>query len=637
MTTSPDITHQIPFDLPAAKVAVNFQSSGIRYDVSIGGVPFLLAPNDENPYTRTTVEYRKQQFDNSTEPGEQSLSQWWTRSQDSWHRGGGIIFYEPGSDELTRNRFSTSFNIDPWTRGRVSLVKSVAIPTNLTVSSSQAASVCGAVVGGVNFIYALVNGALKKYDGTTLTDFTGESGAVTGPIVAGNKIVVGTSTGTQTGDLSGTAVSNAHTNATATVTPYFVKNRLILATGTKLYETTIAGQDLTTLTALITHPASDWIWSSVAEAPAAILASGYSNGVSSIYKFTLKDTGTFGSNPTLNNGVVVASFPPGEEVHSIYVYLGTYVAIGTSKGVRIGIVDANGDITYGPIIVPTTNPVRAFNARDRFVYAGITNGMPDGNSGIARIDLSEQIGDGTLRFAWAYDVSCAVTGQVTSVAFLGTSDRVAFGVNDRGVFLQSATAYVASGYLNTGRIRFATTEPKVFSLAKVRSSITSTATISLGTVSESGVLTSLLNMTAGFDDNEDISLGTISETTLPFTELRLTLNASGDTLVTPVLEALQVKGLPQPSIQRRIEFPLLCMDHEEDTQRARFGYRGAAYDRIAALEDLEDSRAVVVIDDSRTGESFAGRIEQIRFVNIQPPDKNQPNFGGRVNVVVTKL
>jgi hypothetical protein len=69
-----------------------WQNTSESYDVAIGGQPFFYAISDQRPYIRQTAPYRKDQFDNGAEPGEQSLTGWWIRSQSSFHGGEGIKF-----------------------------------------------------------------------------------------------------------------------------------------------------------------------------------------------------------------------------------------------------------------------------------------------------------------------------------------------------------------------------------------------------------------------------------------------------------------------------------------------------------------------------------------------------------------
>jgi hypothetical protein len=100
-----------------------WQNTDVAYDVAIGGMPFIYAINDEYPYIRQTAPFRKEQFDNQTEPGEQSLYGWWIRSQSSFHEGAGITFYDPAliPGEGTF-RFAESKGVDVWTEGEVTLL-----------------------------------------------------------------------------------------------------------------------------------------------------------------------------------------------------------------------------------------------------------------------------------------------------------------------------------------------------------------------------------------------------------------------------------------------------------------------------------------------------------------------------------
>jgi hypothetical protein len=90
-------------------------------------LPFFLAIKDDQPYVRETNDYKREQVDTSPDPGEQTLSQWWVRDVDSWHRGAGITYYEPGADSTTRNRVASAVGVDVWTRGQATLLKKTAL------------------------------------------------------------------------------------------------------------------------------------------------------------------------------------------------------------------------------------------------------------------------------------------------------------------------------------------------------------------------------------------------------------------------------------------------------------------------------------------------------------------------------
>ena len=98
MTTPHDITEDFQYDVSYTSTTPSFELTDTAYDVVIDDIPFIINVSNQNPYRRETAQYRKDQFDNSAEPGEQSLTGWWLRSQTSWHNGAGIEYYEPGTD-----------------------------------------------------------------------------------------------------------------------------------------------------------------------------------------------------------------------------------------------------------------------------------------------------------------------------------------------------------------------------------------------------------------------------------------------------------------------------------------------------------------------------------------------------------
>jgi hypothetical protein len=119
-----DITEGIPYVLSNPAGATNYSSTGEAYDIAIAGLPFFLLNSDDAPYRRVTAQYRKQQIDQSREPGEQTLTGWWLRSQSSFHYGQGIKFFEPIQDESLRFQYTESKGVDVWTKGQATLLKS---------------------------------------------------------------------------------------------------------------------------------------------------------------------------------------------------------------------------------------------------------------------------------------------------------------------------------------------------------------------------------------------------------------------------------------------------------------------------------------------------------------------------------
>ena len=121
-----DITEDFVYDLAvSAETANNYQLSDISFDIAVNNMPFFIAATDEQPYRRESAPSKREQIDQTTEPGEQSFTGWWFRSQSSFHLGAGAKFFEPVQDETLRFRFQDSEGVDVWTRGEISLLKDV--------------------------------------------------------------------------------------------------------------------------------------------------------------------------------------------------------------------------------------------------------------------------------------------------------------------------------------------------------------------------------------------------------------------------------------------------------------------------------------------------------------------------------
>ena len=121
-------TRAIATDIGIVSDGAVWQNTDINYDVAIGGLPFIYAISDARPYIRQTAPFRKDQFDNQTEPGEQSLTGWWIRSQSSFHGGTGIVYFDPQtSDPFGHYRFADSKGVDVFKQGEVTLLNNVDV------------------------------------------------------------------------------------------------------------------------------------------------------------------------------------------------------------------------------------------------------------------------------------------------------------------------------------------------------------------------------------------------------------------------------------------------------------------------------------------------------------------------------
>lgn len=436
-----NITESIPLNIGNPGTTGFWTNRAETYDVAVGGMPFFMAPTDTYPYQRETAPYRKDQFDSSTEPGEQSLTGWWIRSQQSFHSGDGVNFYEPGTNDTTaHNRFADSKGVNVWNKGEVTLLKtcnpghittedlepnkrpwqslrSIEWGTNKGVLMHDGYDVDKINVNGVETHFINYNAGTDKPvyaicdDGTTAYWITNTATKKT----VYKKPLTGDYT-TAPGDIT-TMFDDTGTISNAVMD--YVKDRIIMCADNKVYE--FAANAVSPFpTPVYTHPVASHVYTSIAASGPAIYVAGYNGIQSTIQKFTLS---TSGAMPVLNFAVTAAEMPVGEIVYKIYYYLG-YMMIGTNKGVRVASVnETDGSLLYGPLIVETVQPVYDFAARDRFVWCAASVA---GEPGTIRIDLSNQVE--TLRFAWANDVYY-VSGQgrqTTACAFIDGTSRLAF-------------------------------------------------------------------------------------------------------------------------------------------------------------------------------------------------------------------
>jgi hypothetical protein len=407
-------------------------------------MPFIYAISDARPYIRQTAPFRKEQFDNQTEPGEQSLTGWWIRSQQSFHGGDGITFYEPAqtaANSPAHFRYADSKGVNVWEQGQVTLLNNVNtghITTgsidskgrpNQHLRSIQWSGNDGILLRDQYDVDKITtDGTVTHFidyaagtdypvhaicdDGTYAYWITNVLASGTPRLRIYKKLLTGAS---GSGDVL--MISDNGVTVTNAVMEY-VKDRIVMCINNKIYEIPTSASTLPS--PVYTHSDTDVIFTSITASGPAIYVTGYSGIQSSILKFTLSTAGVM---PTLTSGITAAEMPVGEVIHRIYYYLG-YMVIGTNKGIRVATVsDQDGSVSYGPLIVETSQPVYDFAARDHYVWCA--TGVA-GEPGIIRIDLSLEIEP--LRFAYANDIYYGgISGRATTAcAFAGETDQLVF-------------------------------------------------------------------------------------------------------------------------------------------------------------------------------------------------------------------
>jgi hypothetical protein len=675
MTVNNNISEEFQYDISYNAGGTNFDLTDVAYDVSFNSVPFILKVDNQNPYRRETAQYKKDQFDNSREPGEQSLTGWWVRSQTSWHNGAGIEFYEPGTDfEYTSNRFHDSRGVDIWTTGELRLHLDVfhgytgAQGINAATGNDGTKDVI--VSGDANGVLKKISLGVTAPNGpmdtatyiasgitgaTTPMGHTGATYPFTSVTTSGGKYYATCSGAIHRGDV-GTLASDVvfarhdggNNNAFVKYAKGFVffgEDNILNLLDTTQGDTNAhngalpSGKQYDSRT----HIDPTFVWRDVTAGPTSIYACGDAGNNSEIWKIGFDAAPIAANNstllPDLSSSTMNVSLPDDEIVKSMYYYLG-YLAVGTTKGIRICPVSIDGDITLGPLVIESAYAVNGFTSRGTYLYAATKAADSTGNiNGILiRVDLSQQFSDGT--FAHAYDLEYQSTPDSSDCTEVyNLNDRLVMVIEEGGASgelqVEHTTDYRSSGYLQTGKIRYGTVEPKFFKYLQTRGLIATGDSIAVQTIDHAGNEYEIITL-------DSVSLGENVELSQPvggqeFIAIKYTLNNGSPITDYPVLQSYQLKSIPGVPRQRIYQYPLSCYDIEMDKYNVQFGYKDRAYDVVQTLEDLEVTGDFVTVKDYRTEESFQGVIEEVRFTNESSPDKDSNGYGGLLLVTVRKL
>ena len=644
----PDISERVYIDL-SGRISTYYDPTTYKYDVAVGGMPFIYAITDDTPYRRQTAEFRTARVDQLRDPGEQSLSGsgYWIRSQSSFHLGEGAIYQEPivGSLNEARFRYSSSVGINPWTPGQISLLKR----TSLQEAATGDSRVFSTTISGVEYLI-LVNYAsaetkrviriqVSNLSESTILNNTDITEDIIAVAMGGNDLMMVTPTKVfrYSFDATSPAIHQDYTINTANAvhgTIAFVKNRFIFAYhdtagSTFVYSlprNTGSSTNLSTLTAIngsSTIPIG-YTFRAIAEAGAAIYVGGFSGEQGNVYKITVANDGT------LNTMTSVVTLPGGETVTGLFGYLGTYIIIGTSAGVRVAIANDTGDLSYGPLVFESSLGVYKMSAYSKFIYAGVDSGV-GGNSGIYRIDLSQPLEGGT--YPYATDVYAdSVTGKVEGVAVMA-GGRLAFCVNGDGLFIEHATELLESGELTTGIIRYETLENKAWKRLKIRTESALQGDIDIFRV-ENGVAESFRTVEEGSSTDYDYDLSSVFGDVNVEAQFKFRLYRNATTAsLGATMSGYSVKALPTPTRARVIQFPLFCFDSERDRLKNIMGFEGYALERLQALEQKEAQGETIIIQDfTAGGEPIEAVIEQVTFTRTTPPNGNFTGWGGIIQI-----
>ena len=585
------------------------------FPVAIAGRPYMLDLKSEQ-FTRAFEPRLRDTSDDSNIPGEAALNSQglWRRSQLSWHKGSGQLYADTADGVDTR--YWVSKNLDPWTRGQLSLLKGTT-----RVLSSAATNLPMVVVG--SYLYVGDGNTLKYTQDpyastpswTSVTTGAPASSAVEALATDGTRVYISYNNNSIYSCAAGaSSVSIAYPSSGSTSFTFsvlaYVKGRIMSAHDNDIH-TNITGAK----TAFFSHPNTSFKWVGFASGQNAIFAGGYAGKTSLIYKITIKTDGT------LDVPVVAGELPLGEVISSITGYLG-YVLIGTDRGVRLATADDASNLVIGPVLESTTN-VKCAVGSGRYMWYGWTNFDAD-STGLGRVDLSEL--NGLNEPAYASDLMCDVQGAVNAV--VNWNDSRIYTVSGQGVYIENATVLASSGYIETGSWRWGIPDKKFAAFVDLRN-LPLRGSIIFSSNYDGGAWQDLAEYDAqgAIEVSRDAEEGSFGESKFKLTFKRSTTNTAQG----PTLTRWQVRAYAAPQRSEVFSVPLLM---HRKLRQGNKEYFMDTEDELLFLRDLIKNARIVTYQEGN--ETFKVVVENVQWVPVDFGQK-QYDFDGTAVVTMRSL
>lgn len=617
----------IPADLPLV-LGVDVIDRLARYDRStfaadyaIGNQPWMSMASDQNRITRTTTAYQKERVDQEASAGENSLSNWWLRSATSWHRGAGVLFYD--GDANDQNRFGSSANIDVWTQGHITLLKSTSSIRNSGATRMETCDTGFWFIDNSRDLYHYATGG-------TVTSITSVTSDVYDIATDGANVLAATADGiweVSESSLTGTRIYNSPGSGWTPHHLAIVKSRIVIAclvTDTFPYRVFELGRNPASpptnvsLTTDSRYEAKGSLtFSAITETTGAILVAVNRGNRSTVLSFTVDNSASGGA--ALLEPIIVAEFPSGELINELRGYLSTYVIAATTKGLRVAEETSNGlGFTYGPLTI--RGEVKDISFNGEYIYATRSEEFL-GVKGLWRVHLGTQV-DST--YAYAADLSIA-SGTPLGCTVLGTTGRMVVCTSG-AIYAEHETQLAETGYIDSGWVRFGTTEYKQPVSFAVHSE-GSNGTLGVTVESNDGDLVTFESI-----PQDQVLNIPLSANMLPDTQFQVVLTLtrdSSDATKGPMVEEWQLRSLPAPLRSRTITIPLMCYGEERDS----LGNIRASdpWTRLSALEKLEQSGGACLFQDFTTGEERICVVRAVQYDQMSPPTFTE-GFGGMVTL-----
>lgn len=525
----------------------------------------------------------------------------WVRNRFSWHHGigQGLADFDENADPYRHN---TSHGIRWWNRYQLSLAK----------STTMRQAIAGAnPVMCRSGIYAFLGDGANLYrsiDLITWTAMTAPGGTIQALATDGTDLFVATTT--VMGRYLGT-----NTTITAFATPVvgnctnvaFVSNRVLLAKGNVLYEVAAAG----TLSVIKTHYQAAFLWTTIFNIGSRIYIGGYAGSRSELHTVTTDSAGN------LVQSQEAAPLPYGELLNTAVSFAGA-AALCTNNGVRVADISGDGSLSYGPLIADVGD-VRCAVIDGSYLYTGWSL-MSGGGSGTARMALDDEVLP--LQPSYGPDVA-ELTAQANVAGVIRLGSKTAFAVASSGVYSEDASAFVATGVIDSGRITFGTVELKgLISLHLVFAGLVASESVEAKVFDDNDVLIgngSTTSLTAGGLGATELDVDLNSQN-VGFVRVEVTLR--GPLTSTPTLYRWRFRAYPIPPPVLQWVLPLIVKDVTKIGANDGFEISKNIDDVNYWIEDLYATRRNTVL-------RIGARAYQVRLDNFEwrPQSWNKDGFG----------
>jgi hypothetical protein len=640
-----------------------------QYDYALGGVPLLSATGDIRPDVEKPVQQRKDQFDAFKDPGEYSLNQWWLRSQSSFVGGAGIIYQDPDTQGVSKNiRFAKSLGVDPFSDpDLLSLLRETEQATAIGGTNSgypymasqiNAFGDCVWVARGATVEMRKVTASNLTIQSTATIPTSGGTQSITGDIATFKAVSGSVQTYFATvfmADFSsvansgiwrvdeGAAVATRIYQPPANLNfPTMAKARGLIAFGSNnsLYMLDPYAAANTALPAANAAIPVDQTIAAITDGPDAVYVGANDDSRGYIYKSTFSNLGV------VNGLTLTAVLPDGEMIHDCEAYVNTFMVITSNSGIRIGTFTSSG-ISYGPqILTVDVTPVDSgfgkvafYGTRAYIATLGVA--QHEGFKGIMAVDLSTLISDNNTGSTFnpyctwtyfpnntqpVYDVAVTQTGRV---AF--TTD---YGVNAKA-FIEHDTTLIESGFLDTGRCRFNTIEPKLFKYFSVRTPVPLHGDVTIAILDDTGGITTYITYGTTLDPGTGDIATPIPGGPRNWEALRFTLRRNTvDPTIGGQLDSWQIKALPGTLKQRLIVRNFLCFNNQKDKSGNVVAADDLAINELTAIRQMCQRGDTVTFQDLAQGTATQVIIDDYQFTMLTTPGPNKENFGGHLTVTM---